>query len=212
MVEKNITSFINERTLEYKLVPDLQKALEPHCNAAMPMFFWKTREGGIRSRASFPGESFKVIAMFARRPKVHDKSNALYATINDELLIFAEHAINMGVPTLGGFCAARNLGEITSAHSIWIPLFKSDESMNLLRWNESDSPGGSLSTYESKVASINTGELPEAILPRCEPMSFGTAIDTMDRLRSVLNREAVLPYYYGSSYKPVYMLTQGSRL
>lgn len=212
MVEKNITSFINERTLEYKLVPDLQKALEPHCNAAMPMFFWKTREGGIRSRASSIGESFKVIAMFARRPKVHDKTNVLYATINDELLTFAEHAISMGVPTIGGFCAARDLREINSAHPIWIPLLKSDEAMHLLRWNESDSSGGSLSTYDSKTASFKTGELPEAILPRCEPMSFGAAIDTMDRLRSVLNREAVLPYYYGSSYKPVYMLIEGSRL
>lgn len=127
MVEKNFTSFVNERTREYKLVPGLEKALVPYCNAAMPMFFWKTREGGIRSRASFLGESFKVIAMFARRPKVHDKSNALYATINDELLNFAEHAINMGVPKLGGFCAARNLGEIASAHSIWTSLLKSGE-------------------------------------------------------------------------------------
>lgn len=69
-----------------------------------------------------------------------------------------------------------------------------------------------LSTYESKVASINTEELPEAVLPRCEPMSFGAAIDAMDRLRSVLNRDAVLPYYYGRSYKPVYMLIEDSRL
>lgn len=70
-----MSSFFGERTAEYAIVPVLQRALKSRFGSALPLFYWKTREGN-RTSSEIHGKCFvKVVAMFARRPKIAAQEN-----------------------------------------------------------------------------------------------------------------------------------------
>src|SRR5689334_17537250 len=103
--ELSVSSFFCERTAEYALVPILQRSLEAHFGFAVPIFYWKTREGNRTSAEIHKECSVQILAMFARRPKVTQKRNWVTGKINAELFQFADAASSVGIPTIAGFPA-----------------------------------------------------------------------------------------------------------
>lgn len=122
-----MSSFFCERTAEYALVPRLQRSLEAHFGSAIPIFYWKTREGNRVSSEVHRAQFVQVLAMFARRPKLTGRKDWLSGKINFEIFQFADAARSVGVPTIAGFPAVASLHGLYSDPPIyWLPIEKSN--------------------------------------------------------------------------------------
>jgi hypothetical protein len=65
-----VQSFVNERTAEYVLLPRVRDQLHAWFGLVVPLFYWKSREGGTASLKIHGHERVRAIAMFARCPKL----------------------------------------------------------------------------------------------------------------------------------------------
>ena len=108
------TSFINEHSVEFSLVPYLKKELEKKYNFVLPLFPWLNRETGKLSQYVHRNDTFKVLVMFPRRPKLEQEDGKIvYVTINEDLLSFKEFAKDYGVPVIAGCPIAANFWELS---------------------------------------------------------------------------------------------------
>lgn len=93
------TSFMSEHTAEYALVPDLAAKLSDRFASIAPVYFWGTREGGRVGRESVSGRASRVVAAFARRPKIlHPGDESILVKINDVLFAAARAGAEVGIP------------------------------------------------------------------------------------------------------------------
>ena len=99
----NPTGFMSEHTAEYALVSNIIVQLADRYPRIIPMYFWSTREGTHAAEESMRLSRVRIIAAFARRPKVFssDKSSIL-VKINSQLLVSATLGSNSGIPVLAG--------------------------------------------------------------------------------------------------------------
>ena len=118
------TSYICEHSAEFSLVPALKSILHREYDFVTPVFPWLNREGGNLSMALHRDDSFRLLALFARRPKLNDAdSRSLYMTINSELEAFAELSEENGIPVIAGCPRASNFWELGNAEGfIWFRL------------------------------------------------------------------------------------------
>jgi hypothetical protein len=207
---KNSTSFMNERSLEYVVVPELIKILSVNGNLVAPIFFWKSREGEARSASAHNGRIVRVIALFARRPKINEDPNIVIGKINWQLINFAIEANSFGIPSVAAFCAGRSLFEIDPARAHWIALWGKKEVEDIHFYQHTHEKSQSLLRDDgTSIATISKATLAQSLFAASEPMSFTTAIHRMDALRPFLTNN---PYYFNSflsgAYKPVYLLIE----
>ncbi len=100
---KNETSFMSERTAEYALVPDFVAKLSGRFPSIVPLYFWSTREGSRIGRGSLCRWPVKIVAAFARRPKVSQPGDdSIIVKINAVLFDVAHTAAEIGVPVFAG--------------------------------------------------------------------------------------------------------------
>ncbi|KAI1694083.1 hypothetical protein Ddc_22364 [Ditylenchus destructor] len=99
-----MTSFFSERTAEYSILPPLVERLSGRFGRAVPMFLWSNREGNRTSERLNKGTDVRVLAVFARRPKVTRDPDVVSGRLNDELMEFAAAAGACGIP-----CVAASL-------------------------------------------------------------------------------------------------------
>lgn len=86
------------------------------------MYYWTTREGNAVARALHAGRYLRVLAIFARRPKV-GRGQVIHGKLNSELYRFARQAHEFGIPTFAGYPAVRNIFELgRDFRTIWFPL------------------------------------------------------------------------------------------
>lgn len=86
------------------------------------MYFWATREGSRVAQERHASQRFRVLVVFARRPKVLDGSNML-GKINRELFEFADRAVAYGLPSVAAFPAVGDLFELgRNFQTYWFPL------------------------------------------------------------------------------------------
>lgn len=108
------SSFINEHTAEYYLVPRICKALSSSEYQAVPFYYWKTREGANMSKLSDQGNKARLIAVYARRPKVDlPGQNEIIVKLNHSLFqssfVFKEY----DVPVFAGVPLASSIMELS---------------------------------------------------------------------------------------------------
>jgi len=85
------------------LVPALEHVLSSQDSAVVPLYFWRTREGSSVSLQCDQGTQIRILAMYARRPKVVDPADRhILVKFNRELLELAFHLNEHGIPTLAG--------------------------------------------------------------------------------------------------------------
>jgi hypothetical protein len=96
-------SFISEHSAELILVPAIDRVLSRAGMQVVPIYFWKTREGNHLSQKCTIEKNFRVIAMYARRPKVIEpEQDNIEVKINDILFQKAFHLKQYGIPTIAG--------------------------------------------------------------------------------------------------------------
>lgn len=207
MPNKHPTSFMSERSLEYLLVPQLIGALMPYCKNAIPISFWKTREGGKVSSHLHSHKRIRVIALFARRPKLAAGSAIIHGKINHEVSRFAQASKSYGIPAIAGFCSANSLFDLEPDSAYWIPLEQEDPSKDCLF--HQDSGANTLIRSDGSVMdTIPADSLAEVILSQAEEIAFDQAVYTMSELRHELSDFSFFMGGFGLAYKPVYLLVE----
>jgi hypothetical protein len=97
-----------ERTAEYVLVSALETILLQKYGSTFPFYFSGTREG---SAVAELGESLKVVAVFARRPKILTPcAKEIYIKFNERLFEVAQKARCHGIPVIAGVPLVSSLG------------------------------------------------------------------------------------------------------
>lgn len=120
-----MTSFFSERTAEYSILPVVMSYLKNRFGAAVPMYYWASREGNTVARDVHDGRHVRILALFARRPKSVTEWT-MSGKLNAELFEFAERAELLGVRTVAGFPVVRDLFELGEDFRIlWFPLTRS---------------------------------------------------------------------------------------
>lgn len=117
-----MSSYFSERTAEYSILPPVVAYLAVRFGRAAPMYFWSTREGNSIARELHQDARLRVLAIFARRPKV-GRGNDLYGKLNVDLFDFAHQARVHGVPTVAAFPAVKDIFGLGGRfHIHWLPL------------------------------------------------------------------------------------------
>ena len=95
------------------LVPAIDRMLSLAGMQVVPIYFWKTREGNYLSQKCNMEKNFKVIAMYARRPKVVEPmQNDIEVKINNILFQRAFYLKQYGIPTIAGVPRISTIGEL----------------------------------------------------------------------------------------------------
>ena len=97
------TAFICEHSAEFVLVPLLIELFSAHKQDLIPLHFWKTREGSSLSKRCDPNTPIRLLAMYARRPKIcAPDQDCILVKINDILFERAYYLKQNGIPTIIG--------------------------------------------------------------------------------------------------------------
>jgi len=189
------TSFINEHSVEFSLVPYLKKELEKNYNFVLPLFPWLNRETGKLSQHVHYNDAFKILVMFPRRPKLEQVDGInVYVTINKDLLSFKEFANDQGVPVIAGCPIATNFWELSKCTNYaWIEINKKATNAYLNQIN------GSSSKKVIKKLSISS----------IVKMIDISKTFNMDNFQYFLEKSRdVMPgvFLFGPRYKPTYFL------
>lgn len=101
-------SFVNERTVEYLVVPALAEILRSRFPLVIPFYYWASREGSRLSRENGSSGPFRLLSLFARRPKTESLgSEFVDLKVNRELFEKADYLHRNGVPVVAAFpCAS----------------------------------------------------------------------------------------------------------
>lgn len=203
-----MSSFFCERTAEYALVPVLQRALEDYFGSAVPIFYWKTREGNRVSSEVHKGQSVKVLAMFARRPKLTCKKNWVSGKVNFELIQFADAARSVGIPTIAGFPAVGSLHDLYSDPPIfWLPVEQSNAGE--LEFISNIARSRPILTDEEgrPIRTLSIEDVIAEVEENAEVLSWDDAMGHISELRQEHYREeSYFAFGWFGGYKPVYFL------
>jgi hypothetical protein len=103
-VSRNFTSFMNERSISYRMVSTLLEILHQEFQKIIPLWYWKTREGNTKGSQAFPGEKVKTLAFFPRRPKVEKvRDDVIEIKINYSVFLRSSLLNLNGIPAIAGF-------------------------------------------------------------------------------------------------------------
>lgn len=106
--------FMSEHTAEYALVSNLIAHLADCFPRVIPMCFWSTREGARIAEESMGGHRVRVVAAFARRPKVlRSGQPSILVKINAQLFVGAAEGSEFGIPVLAGVPLVASLSDFT---------------------------------------------------------------------------------------------------
>ncbi|NQT93803.1 MAG: hypothetical protein HQ559_13675 [Lentisphaerae bacterium] len=207
------TSFMSEHTAEYALVPDLVAQLAERFPTIIPLYFWATREGSRVGRESLIDAPVRVVAAFARRPKVFDPGDErILVKINDVLFAAAQAGEQVGIPVLAGVPLVNSLVEFSTGvrcawfhiaatpssaweAEFWIPV-SGEEGINHL-----ELPQG--------VAGPLTGaDVVDAVDSQCRDLCWEEALYAMRHVKSAGGYQHPL---FGGGYRPFFlMMVQGN--
>lgn len=203
-----MSSFFCERTAEYALVPILQRALKDHFGAAIPIFFWKTREGNRTSSEIHKSQYFQVLAMFARRPKVTNRSGLISGKINFELFQFAEAASALGIPTIAGFPAVATLNSLYRDPPIfWFDVNKSEIGQLDFFTDTTTSTPLPIYVEGDPIRCLHIEEIFKMVTEKAGTYSWSEAMEHISTLRSERFRgDGFFGFGWFGGYKPVYFL------
>jgi hypothetical protein len=216
MPASKLSSVMNERTLEFALVPMVQAGLKEHFGQAVPIYFWKSREGNRHSLAIHGDRPVRLLALFGRRPKMTAVHASIEGKLNHQLLRFAKQAHQLGIASIAGFSPVTALFDLAKHPTMyWILLWqvKQDDGWEdvFFRLAPTNSGGKLIDTNGLQLPVVSTADISLAVHETSNVMSFATAVEAMSQLRSALSGDGGVPWW-GSNYKPVYFLIPSGKL
>jgi len=197
----NFTSFISEHTAEYILIPQIVHELEKDFDKVIPLYFWATREGGIMARASLRPFQYKVIALYARRPKIDlvgAEENLI--RINDLLFERAKTFGARGIPVIAGIPLLSDLNSLRlNSKCLWIHLADTGYQQDI----KIDIHNPLIENNHFSL--INPGEFKPLVNEKCNPIPGEEVIDIMRSAKNGFNSQH-WSGLFNEQYKPVYIL------
>lgn len=203
-----MSSFFCERTAEYALVSVLQRSLASRFGSAIPIFYWKTREGNRVSSDLHKGCAVRILAMFARRPKIIGVNNFVAGKINHELAQFARAARSVGIFTVAGFPAVMSILHLYDDPPIfWLPINSIGAGDIHFFTDLSHSHPEPVDIEGHHVRTMTLGQIQCAIEERSIVMPWDEAMQRIAELRLECCRGSSFFWFGGiGGYKPVYFL------
>ncbi len=198
--KKYMVSFYTERTAEYSLVPSFSNLLSSLGKVA-PIFFWKTREGNKTSEAIHDEEEVRVIAFFARRPKIDTRNmNLIEMKINHSLYEFSERAKDLNIPVFCGLPITTNIFELNEPDCLWFHVEGGydDEYVDVNIENK---------RCFSSIPSLTQQDVIDIVNKESVKMPWKDAVEIMGKLNENFSTLGyVSRFMRNTHYKPVYFL------
>lgn len=201
-------SFMSEHTAEYALVPHLVAQLEGSFRTIIPLYYWATREGSRVGRDSLIEVPVRVVAVFARRPKVFCPGDEkILVKINDTLFAAAQAGGQVGIPVLAGVPLVNSLAHFSTGvpcswfHignappsgwdvEFWMPLSEAEACNHL------ELPQG--------VAGPLIGaQVGETVDSQCSELHWEEALDAMRHVKSAGGYQHPI---FGGGYRPFFLV------
>lgn len=201
-----MSSFFNERTAEYVIVPDLQRHLSRRYGWAIPLFFWRSREGNATAKLLNGALRVRVLAVFARRPKCSGVANCVTGRINFELLEYCEHAKAAGIFSFAAFPAVGDLLALSHNPTIfWLALDEAGEFTDFMV-QIPDASGAPSVVMGRGPRQLSLDDIFDGIESRSRDYSYEEAMDVIGKLRSLRHGIPTHFFYSMGGYRPVYFL------
>jgi hypothetical protein len=198
-------SFMSEYTAEFILVPQFIDILLKKYKQISPLYFWNSREGSNLAKTHFENKTLRVIAMYARRPKISAESGTIKMKINDELYQKSAYLEDNGIPVFTGIPLVTSLEDFNySARCAWVYL-QSKHPIEHLQF---------IIQEKNRTTKQYRGLTPENILEiiesRSRPMKWIKAVEVIKnnnyKIKSRKNNSSFLRGLFGERYKPVYFI------
>lgn len=202
------TSFMSERTAEYALVYDLIRHIRVVSPRVIPMCFWSTQEGARTAEESMRSRRVRIIAAYARRPKVlYSDQPRILVKINAPLFTGAAEGLKFGIPVLTGVPLVTAL----SGFSIGVPCSWFHLTPNPSRHNDSeflipvsDQPLSAL-IFESSISGpLTDAQIGDLVKSETREMSWIEATEGMRTIRKAGYGYVQIPFAVG--YRPFFIV------
>lgn len=197
------TSFVNEHSVEYVLVPQLVQLLEKNFKKVIPLYFWATREGGNMAKDSLRHHYFKMLAIYPRRPKIADiNGDHILLNLNEVLFERSREFKKRGVPVIAGTLLIDSLYKFQlNAQCLWLKLNETGSQQTL----EINLTNPLITSPDVNV--LRPNDFKFLIDEHCNSMSGEEIIDIMRSAKSRFE-EGFWAGLYGDLYKPFYVLIE----
>ena len=190
------TSYINEHSAEFYIVPHLKCELENHFKYVAPVMPWLNRETSKISKKLHGSDQFKMLIVFPRRPKLEvNNTEKIFITVNPELITFNQFAAQKNIPVIMACPIASNFWDLSKdSKSVWIKIFEqqTENYMYLLQSSNSS---------DSVLPRISINELAKQI-KNCVLFNVDSLFAFIKESRDLIPGN----FIYGPRYKPVYFL------
>lgn len=200
------TSFISEHTAEYALVPSLVGILSRHFSSIIPVYFWATREGSTIAGRSVGPQHVRVIAAYARRPKViNPEDSMVLMRINARLLHAGAAGLDVGIPVFAGVPLASGLLQFSiETPCSWFHIngrAPGDQDIEI-RISLSGEAQGSDVGRPGVVGPLTADEVFGIVRSETRAMPWDVAVNSIRRVRS----SGDIGMHFFSSYRPFYLI------
>lgn len=220
MVIGRATSFLSEHSVEYVIVPRAVSVLRGSFDNVIPLYFWKSREGGALSLQLNANVTVRVLALFPRRPKLvnFDDYDSIYGKINTEIFDFSAKALGFGIPVAVALPLVRNMLQLGVDPKIaWVRVDCGDVDAHSegdvhLIFNDEKGLASLDGFLPKSVGIMEESDLPRMVTSNCTLLTWGEAAEAMSELRVVSesHRYALRLFGGGVKYRPVYLVVAES--
>jgi len=197
------TSFISEHTAEFCLIPQFAAMLSQQYQTVIPFFYWSSREGGIMAKQSMDGQLLKVVALYARRPKI-DKvlQPIVQVKFNERLFERAKFLEDNGIPVFAGVPLISSLFDYKlTSPCAWFSFIENgnEELINVTLENNS-------TDINPNVKQLDTANILNKINDECKTMKWDQANEYFKLKKGFRSRLYNGFGMWGEIYKPVYFV------
>ncbi|MFX3647892.1 MAG: hypothetical protein ACE3K2_28800 [Paenibacillus sp.] len=202
------SSFISERSAEYILIPQFSEQLLLLSKKIIPIYHWVSREGSNLSKESLKNKPIKLVAFFARRPKVSFiDSEQIEVKFNSELFDKTEYLTKHGITVFSGVPLVTKLDDVRlGANCKWFNLqstaIKSDEYVLI------DKSGKVLDERTKNIREVTSNGIVEIINNKSAQLAWTTAVDIIRNMNQNLTNNK--RWFFAGGYKPVYFIVDCS--
>lgn len=190
------SSFANEHTIGYFMIPLVLAEFETKFRMVIPVYYMATREGSRLARSAFPSAPFKLMTMYARRPKFSDRHpGRIEMKVNQILFDRSAYLRKEGVPTIVGMPLAENITAV-------------QEKLNM-RWFELQEGGVEIQLQIPRDAGLDfaAGSIVATNLPAFGTnLRFSKVFNSWEEASGILRNGPGFHGFYGYSYKPAYFI------
>ncbi len=197
-------SFFSERTAEYVLIPQFIKLINSVYPQAIPLYYWSSREGNTLALNSFKGVPIRVVALYARRPKLkHVNASIIQIKFNQMLFDRADFFMKNGIQTFIGTPIVNSLFDLSlESYCKWFELKDGgqEESLNIETKNKN-------SIETENVRELTISDIIEKITINCSVRSWDATTEIIKKLKRRHDFERQITFgLFGDLYKPVYFI------